>query len=87
MSKLTNTSQANLVIIESVPLERSPAAVYLASLSEGGRRTQHQDLNTIAEILTGGLADAFTCSWGNVRYQHTAAIRTNLFGDRCTSHS
>ena len=78
MNELTSASQASLIIIESVPLERNPAAVYLASLSESGRRTQQQALNAIAEILTGGHADAFTCNWGNVRYQHTAAIRTRL---------
>ncbi len=74
------TSRADQDLTQTItqPLDRNPAAVYLASLSESGRRTQKQALNTVAELLTGGYADALTCNWGAVRYQHTAAIRTKL---------
>ncbi len=37
-----------------------------------------QALNTIAEILSGGQADALTCDWGAVRYQHVVAVRAKL---------
>jgi len=46
-------------------------------LSETGRRTQQQALDTIAGLLTGN-SDCFSCKWGAVRYQHTAAIRAKL---------
>lgn len=63
----------------SLPLDQNPAAVYLASLNtEQGRRTMLQALNTIADILSGGQADAFTCDWGAVRYQHVMAVRAQL---------
>jgi site-specific recombinase XerD len=35
-------------------------------------------LNTIAGILTTGKANAETCPWPAIRYQHTAAIRAAL---------
>ncbi|MBL1136468.1 MAG: tyrosine-type recombinase/integrase [Chloroflexi bacterium] len=63
----------------SLPLDQNPAAVYLASLNtEQGRRTMLQALNTIADILSGGQADALTCDWGAVRYQHVMAVRAQL---------
>ncbi|MCQ3929761.1 MAG: integrase [Chloroflexi bacterium] len=66
-------------LVHSLPLDQNPAAVYLASLNtEQGRRTMLQALNTIAAILSGGQADAFTCDWGAVRYQHVMAVRAQL---------
>jgi integrase/recombinase XerD len=55
---------------------QSPAAVYLAQLAKSGRRTQHQALNRLAGLL--GYPDAFHCPWHQLRYQHTAALRTTL---------
>src|SRR3989304_2166918 len=80
----TNISPANtkvdksLVLKKLQPLERNPAAVYLASLRKTGRRTQRQALDVIAVMLSGKNSNAFRCNWGAVRYQHTAAIRTRL---------
>ncbi len=74
----TAPRDSNLVLTSIYPLERNPAAVYLASLRESGRRTQRTALDRIADLLTGGRADALTCNWVAVRYQHTAAIRTRL---------
>jgi integrase len=68
---------SELVLIEQLPLDRNPAAVYLAGLRPTGRRTQRQALNVIAGMLTGN-ADALACGWGRVRYQHTAAVRAAL---------
>jgi site-specific recombinase XerD len=60
-------------------LDQNPAVVYLAGLNtESGRRTMRQALNTIADILTSGQADAFGCNWGAVRYQHVMAVRAQL---------
>lgn len=70
------------------PAEQHPAQVYLARLaSAGSRRTQQRALNLIAELLglTGdpaqrGLSDLryLQVPWGQLRYQHTAAIRARL---------
>lgn len=57
-------------------LDQHPAAVYLAGLSAGGRRTQRAALDSIAQIL--GYADALACPWPALRYQHTSAIRAKL---------
>ncbi len=60
------------------PLTRHPAIVYLASLSEGSRRTMFQALETIARLLSDGELDIFSLDWGALRYQHTAAVRAAL---------
>ena len=57
---------------------QNPALVYLASLSESSRRTMGEALNTIAAIATGDQLDAASMSWGQLRYQHTQAIRAAL---------
>lgn len=72
------TSQINdLVIIDPLPIDQNPAAVYLAGLSPSGRRSQHQALDVIAELLTGN-PDAFACNWSAVRFQHTTAVSSKL---------
>jgi hypothetical protein len=58
--------------------DRHPALVYLASLSEGSRRTMRASLETIARLVSGERADAWTLPWHELRYQHTAAIRSEL---------
>ncbi|HET6443587.1 MAG TPA: integrase, partial [candidate division Zixibacteria bacterium] len=67
---VVTTSSTELVLVDHPPIDQNPAAVYLASLSQSGRRTQQHALNTIANMLTGGGANAFTCNWSAVRYQH-----------------
>src|SRR5450755_3828687 len=66
----------------SVPLvallERNPAVVYLARLAPSSRRVMHEALDMLARVLTGGQADALTCAWGAVRYQHSTALRAHL---------
>lgn len=76
---LTASNQTNnLVLIESIPLDQNPAAVYLAGLStDPGRRAQRQALAVIAEILTGQ-PDIFAVQWAALRFQHTQAIRAKL---------
>lgn len=62
-----------------IPLDRHPAAVYIASLvSKRSQRVQKQALNVIAEILTNGRADAISCPWHEIRYQHVQAVRAHL---------
>jgi len=56
------------------PLDRNPAAVYLATLRPTGRRTMHQVLDVMAGWLSNNRQDALTFDWSTLRYQHTAAI-------------
>ncbi|ABA24691.1 Phage integrase [Trichormus variabilis ATCC 29413] len=56
----------------------NPAAVYLASLGKGSRRTMKQALDAIALLATNQTCDAMNCPWGLLRYQHTMAIRAEL---------
>jgi hypothetical protein len=67
-----------LLRIEALPVERHPAAVYLASLGSGSRRTMRQSLSMIANILSGGRADVRSLKWEALRYQHCQAVRTAL---------
>lgn len=78
MSDLTTTTD---YAITSQPLDQNPAAVYLASLiSDTGRRTQRQALNTMAGLMTNGAADCIAFPWHKLSHQHTAAIRAKLIG-------
>jgi len=59
----------------TIPSERNPAAVYLASLAPTGRRAIKSRLQSIA--------DMFNCPfdsmpWHELRYEHMEAIRANL---------
>ena len=61
-----------------LPLDQHPAAVYLARLALGSRRTMTDALNRIAGMLTGNRCDRKTLRWDAVRYQHTQAVRSKL---------
>ena len=58
------------------PLDRNPAAVYLAGLAPTGRRSMLSKLSRAAHAL--GFEDAFAAPWAELRFQHVAAIRTKL---------
>ena len=76
-SELITTQTNDLVIIDPLPIDQNPAAVYLAGLSPSGRRSQHQALDVIANKLTDN-PDAFACNWSAVRFQHATAVRSKL---------
>ena len=85
MSAITPVPQSpdeGLRVSASLPLDRHPAAVYLASLaSERSRRVMVQALRAITAVLTGEdprQADILLLDWGALRYPHTAAIRSRL---------
>lgn len=77
MNTIIKTNHKELILVQDIPMGQNPAAVYLTSLSESGRRTMHQALDVIAGILTGN-ADAFSCNWAAVRFQNTSPVRTIL---------
>jgi len=58
--------------------EEHAAAVYLARLAPGSRRSMREALDTIANLLTNGRHDAITLNWTALRYQHTQAVRAAL---------
>ena len=55
-----------------------PVTAYLAGLSKRSRRTMRGALDIIAQIASGGAADAMTFPWQDLRFQHTTAIRQLL---------
>src|SRR5580658_3167513 len=67
-----------LMLPDAIAPDRHPAAVYLARLAPGSRRTMRAALQTMAGILSGGMLDALSIDWSGVRYQHTAALRSHL---------
>jgi integrase len=73
---LTPANPSNVV---GVPADRHPALVYIASLgSAASRRTMRQCLEVIAQLVSSGRHDALTLPWHELRFQHTAAIRSAL---------
>jgi site-specific recombinase XerD len=70
----------NLILSDrqQVPASQNPSLVYLASLSQSGRRTQQQALRVVAEIVGVGAENFASMRWAALRYQHTAAIRARL---------
>src|SRR5574339_775075 len=68
------TAPGRFVIAKSIPLDRCPAAVYLAQLKQSSRRPQKQALDLVASLLTSGSADCLTLNWSALCYQHTAAV-------------
>ena len=67
-----------IIQIASTSADRNPAAVYLARLGRGSRRTMEQALHTIAQLIVGDQYDAFSLPWAALEYQHTQAVRTAL---------
>lgn len=59
------------------PADQHPAAVYLASLAPGSRRTMRQALDVVADMVSAE-ATAMTLPWHEIGYQHVAAVRARL---------
>lgn len=83
-SQSQSSSENAIVIVEQehLPLDRHPAAVYLASLSSPrSRRVMEQALRAVVSILQDidmEKASILSVDWGTLRYPHTAAIRAQL---------
>ncbi len=56
----------------------NPAAAYLAGLAPGSRRAQAAALEWLAAEATGGAACAASMPWGELRFEHTHALRARL---------
>lgn len=70
----------DLVVADTLRRDENPVLVYLASLSEGSRRSMRGSLEIVAGFVSGGRATATELAWWNLRYQHTALIRSTLSG-------
>lgn len=68
----------NKLVLPQIVADEHPAAVYLAHLAPGSRRTMTGALNTMAGLLSGDRCDMRTLDWSALRYQHTTALRTIL---------
>lgn len=79
-SRLANTDGGRSLapVRTAPPADLHPARVYLSSLSPGSRRTMRTALENIAALVSADRADALTLPWHELRYQHTAAIRSAL---------
>jgi len=77
MTPTIDTSGA-VAVLDDAPLDQRPAAVYLARLAVGARRSQLGALRTMARMLNGEDANPFTLPWHLLGYQHTQALRTQL---------
>lgn len=61
-----------------VRADHNAAAMYLVGLSETGRYTMAQALNTIAKLLSEGSATSENFPWQDLRFQHVTALRAKL---------
>ena len=57
---------------------RNPALVYLASVSEGSRRSLRKALETTAQIVSSGLLDAEVFPWHRLTYADVVGLREAL---------
>lgn len=78
MSGLVEVRQQELITIEGGRLDRNPAVVYLAGLAPSSRDTMRRALDITARIIGGDAADCMAVPWERLRFQHTAAIRSEL---------
>jgi site-specific recombinase XerD len=78
MNQITQSTISELSVVETLPLDQHPAAVYLAGLKERSRRPQKQALETIAGLMTDNRLNVIEFPWHKLRFQHTQAIRSKL---------
>lgn len=82
MNKITMPNQDYGLIKSGAKVDRNPAIVYLAGLSEGSRRGQRGALEKMADLISGGkLLDCTAFPWHTLRYQHTSALRARLIDE------
>jgi len=58
--------------------DQNPAAVYLARLAPGTRRSMKQALEVMAGVLSNGKADSRSFPWPKLQHQPTQAVRAWL---------
>ncbi len=77
-----NSPTPSFSLTTPLPVRENPVAVYLAGLtSPRSRRVMAQALRSVAMLLTGQASedvDIFLLDWSQLRYMHTAALRSKL---------
>jgi site-specific recombinase XerD len=67
-----------LTLAKRQPTNKNPIRVYLASLGVGSRHTMMEALKIVARVLSNGRAGPLDIDWSQIRFQHTAAVRSLL---------
>jgi site-specific recombinase XerD len=70
--------RSELALSNAFSNDRNPILVYLNRLAPGSARTMASALHSIAIMASDGTDTLFTFRWPELRYQHTAAIRSAL---------
>ncbi|HIG68969.1 MAG TPA: integrase [Myxococcales bacterium] len=68
----------DIEVARETPEDKHPAALYLAQLGPGSRRTMNEALQKIARYLSDGRCDMRSLPWSALRIEHTSALRTRL---------
>src|SRR3954452_25074503 len=76
--ELQPVSTSDLPAVVSPSTAPSPAAVYLARLAAGSRRTMTGCLETLVRIMSGDRLTVEDFPWHALRYEHTQAVRARL---------
>ena len=96
-ASLPDEPAESFVLAEHIPPSQHPADVYLHRLAPGSRRTMRAALNRLAGLLgvprvlehdAAGQQQDTTyryCRWDQLRYQHTAALRSLLAEDHAAA--
>jgi site-specific recombinase XerD len=88
MANSVVAAESSEMVVSGGPLEQNPAAVYLAGLAPGSRPAMRGALDTIARLVTGDEATTYLdIPWQALRFQHTAAIRSQLADGRYSHHT
>ncbi|MFB0976166.1 MAG: tyrosine-type recombinase/integrase [Myxococcota bacterium] len=71
----------DIEVARETPEDKHPAALYLAQLGLGSRRTMNEALQKIARYLSDGRCDMRSLPWSALRIEHTSALRNRLASD------
>lgn len=85
MSQLPAVPETELVYVVAPPLDRHPAAVYLARLAPGGRRAALHRLKVAAGFFAG--VPPRELAWERLRYQHFAALQAWMASNHSASYT
>jgi site-specific recombinase XerD len=77
-TEIAPRSQTELVSSRPIFNDRQPVWVYLARLAPGSIRTMASALSSIASMASDDAHTLVSFRWSDLRYQHTAAIRSAL---------
>ena len=68
---------SDLMLVDRLPIDQNPAAVYLSGKSKSGRIALEKSLANVADWLIG-VPDPFAVNWAALRFQHVNAIKTRM---------